>query len=65
MQEFEKGTLLFIDGEVWRIVGDYREVDTPIDFELELTTNTDIWDSFRSSVIYDNIKNGSWKIIEQ
>lgn len=64
MHELEKGTLLLIDGEVWTVVGDYTEVKTPIDYELELVSNTDVWESFRESTIRKNVQRGSWQFIK-
>lgn len=63
MRELEKGQLILIDGEIWRIVGDYTEVETPLDYELELVSNSDIWETYRAVTIIRNIKKGDWSFV--
>lgn len=63
MPKLEIGQLLLIDSEVWRIVADYTDVYTPIDYELVLVTNTDVWESYQKGKILHHIHNGDWKFI--
>lgn len=63
MQDLEKGQLILINEEVWRIVGDYTEVDTPLDYEIQLVENSDIWETYRKVTIVKNIKKGDWSLI--
>lgn len=65
MSEFpiQKNTILLIEDTLYRVVGDYSEVDTPLDYELESITNDE--DYFMVSQWEASEKLGkSWKIVE-
>lgn len=49
------------DGELWKVVGTYSDVKTPLDYELVYVNNPDIWDMFTSYEVSDKLQSGTWK----
>lgn len=59
----EKNEFWLISGSIYRVIGDFSEVETPLDYELRNVENDN--DEFTISEVQakQNIKNGKWKRI--
>ena len=64
LDEIAKNELLLIGNEVYRLVGDYRDVKTPLSFELVHVENSDDEMMVTEKQMESNLKSGKWKRVE-
>ena len=58
----EKGEIWQLNGSgIYRVVGDYSEVDTPLDYDLENIENENDTLTISKQQAEPNISNGKWK----
>lgn len=59
----EKGEIVRSQGELYRIVGDYSQIESPLDYELENMNNNNDCFAVSNEQAKQNLRSEKWEIV--